>query len=77
MCGDVIAAAEESLGGEPLLVPAMRGGEIVLRESLDSIRARADSQLAALPERLRRARLHDPAEPYPVEYSQRLLDSIA
>ena len=40
-------------GGEPLLVEAMRGGEIVREETLDEIRARTTSQLDALPEALR------------------------
>ena len=54
MSADVIAAADEELEGEPLLVPAMREGEVVRRESLEEIRARSAAQLAALPERLRR-----------------------
>jgi nicotinate phosphoribosyltransferase len=71
MSGDVIAAAGERLEGEPLVVPAMRGGETVVAESLETIRARALAQLAALPERLRRIRARDAAvEPYPVAYSE-------
>jgi nicotinate phosphoribosyltransferase len=71
MSGDVIAAAGERLEGEPLVVPAMRGGETVVAESLETVRARALAQLAALPERLRRIRARDAAvEPYPVAYSE-------
>src|SRR5439155_20758831 len=71
MSGDVIAAHDEELEGEPLLVPAMRGGEILHGETLEEIRARAASQLAALPEPLRRTG-GAPPEPYPVVYSGRL-----
>jgi nicotinate phosphoribosyltransferase len=70
MAGDVIAAADEEIDGEPLLAVAMRAGERVLDESLDEIRARTDSQLAMLPEELRLAT--DAVEPYPVTYSSRL-----
>jgi nicotinate phosphoribosyltransferase len=72
MTGDVIAAADEESEGVPLLEPAMRGGEVVRRESLEEIRERAQDQLAALPERLRRAAPHEAPEPYPVRYSRRL-----
>jgi len=72
MVEDLIAAADEELGGEPLLVPAMRNGEIVRSESLEAIRARAHAQLAALPERLRRPPPGARPEPYPVRLSERL-----
>lgn len=72
MTGDVIAAADEELDGEPLLVPAMRDGEPVLEESLDEIRARSEAQLRALPEPLRRASGDERPEPYAVRYSERL-----
>ena len=49
----MIAAEDEAPEGEPLLVEAMRGGEIVREETLDEIRARTTSQLDALPEALR------------------------
>src|SRR3954468_21178641 len=49
MRGDVIAAADEQLDGVPLLVPAMRGGDLTLEESLDEIRERAAAELTALP----------------------------
>jgi nicotinate phosphoribosyltransferase len=75
MGGDVIAAADEKLDGEPLLVPAMRGGERVHRESLDEVRARVDSQLAAIPENLRLTTETD--EPYRVTYSEQLREKPA
>ena len=77
MSADVIAGADERLDGEPLLVPAMRDGEPVRRESLEEIRERSAAQLAALPERLRRPAPGDVVEPYPVSYSERLSRSIA
>jgi nicotinate phosphoribosyltransferase len=70
--GDVIAAEGERVEGEPLLVPAMRGGEISSEESLERIAARSAEQLAALPSRLRRAGPGESPEPYPVSYSARL-----
>ena len=77
IAGDVIAAEEESLPGEPLLVAAMRSGEIVLREGLEEIRERGRAELRALPERLRRPIPDPEAEPYPVNYSERLAATIA
>ncbi len=71
MARDVIGRADEQLPGERLIVPVMRGGEIVHSESLDEISARASEQLGALPERLRRG--GEDAEPYPVSYSEGLL----
>ena len=53
MQGDVIAAADEQLHGQPLLVPAMRAGRRIGSESLDVIRARALAELEALPPELR------------------------
>jgi nicotinate phosphoribosyltransferase len=72
MAADVIAAAEEELDGEPLLVAAMRDGEAVRSEALEEIRERAAAQLAALPERLRFPPPEARPEPYPVSYSERL-----
>jgi nicotinate phosphoribosyltransferase len=72
MVGDVIAAADEELDGERLLVPAMRGGEVTAVETLDEIRERTGTQLAALPERLRRPGPGEADEPYPVSWSERL-----
>jgi nicotinate phosphoribosyltransferase len=77
MSSDVIAAIDENLEGEPLLVPAMREGEPVRHEPLPQIRERSAAQLAALPEGLRRLRGSEAIEPYPVSYSKRLRASIA
>lgn len=68
---DLVCRADEEPGGEPLLRLVMRGGERTPegREALASCRGRAASQLAALPEgvkRLARAAVH------PVEVSQTL-----
>jgi nicotinate phosphoribosyltransferase len=68
MGGDVIGAADEELGGEPLLVPAMRGGEIVHSETLEQMQERSGRSLDSLPRALRRG----DGEPYPVSYSARL-----
>jgi nicotinate phosphoribosyltransferase len=70
MTDDVIAADEEQIEGEPLLVPAMRDGRIVLEESLDQMRARTERSLRMLPATLRRG---DVEAPYPVSYSPGLL----
>jgi nicotinate phosphoribosyltransferase len=72
MSADIIAAADEELEGEALLVPAMRDGEVVRRESLEEIRERSAAQLTALPERLRRPVAGETVEPHPVSYSERL-----
>ena len=74
MVGDVIAAEDERPGGEPLLVEAMREGEIIHEETLDAIRLRTVAQLGALPAALRPP--EDDVDPYPVEYSRRLLDAV-
>ncbi|HZO59925.1 MAG TPA: nicotinate phosphoribosyltransferase [Solirubrobacterales bacterium] len=73
MCGDVIAAADEDVEGTPLLVPVMRGGRRVFREELAAMRARALSELEALPAGLRK--LGGEAErpdSYPVDRSPAL-----
>jgi nicotinate phosphoribosyltransferase len=72
MSADIIAAADEELEGEALLVPAMRDGEVVGRESLEEIRQRSAAQLTALPEGLRRPVAGETVEPHPVTYSERL-----
>jgi nicotinate phosphoribosyltransferase len=70
LAGDVVAAEDEAVEGEPLLVPFMEGGEIVRTETIEQMRDRADASLRSLPEHLR------PPEPadseYPVEISARL-----
>jgi nicotinate phosphoribosyltransferase len=53
MVEDVVGAAKEELEGEPLLVPAMRGGEIVRAETLDQMRERTKRSLDSLPLALR------------------------
>jgi hypothetical protein len=72
MAGDVVAVLDEELDGEPLLVPAMRGGERVVDEPLEAIRERSRAQLAALPRRFRRFPSPAEVEPYPVELSGEL-----
>ncbi|MDX1530222.1 MAG: nicotinate phosphoribosyltransferase [Rhodothermales bacterium] len=69
--GDTIGLADEALDGEPLLVEVMRDGARTDagRESLDTMRARAERERARLPERLLRL---EPVEPYPVTVSDRL-----
>jgi nicotinate phosphoribosyltransferase len=69
--GDVIAAADEELEGEPLLRPAMRSGDVIAAESLAEIRERTASQLAALPAGLRRPG-SEGVTAYPVRLSDRL-----
>jgi nicotinate phosphoribosyltransferase len=63
MRGDAVGRADATVDGERLLVPAMRGGEPILDESLEEMRDRAARSLAALPAELRRGG----GEPYPVE----------
>jgi nicotinate phosphoribosyltransferase len=73
MRGDVIGAADEQREGTPLLVPVMRGGRRVLRETLEAMQARARRELEALPPDLRE--LGDEAErpdTYPVALSPTL-----
>jgi nicotinate phosphoribosyltransferase len=72
MEGDTIGAADERLEGDPLLVPAMRGGEIVLTETIELMQERTDRSLASLPAALRRGG----GTPYSVAYSA-LLDPAA
>src|SRR5690606_14295144 len=70
--GDTLALADETLEGEPLLRPVMRGGVRTEagHESLEAPRARAAAELARLPERLRR--LEHAAERYDVRVSDAL-----
>ncbi len=53
MVEDVVGTADEQLDGEPLLVPAMRRGEIVLAETLEDMRDRTKRSMRALPLALR------------------------
>src|SRR5262249_24482402 len=71
MTEDVVGTAAEELDGEPLLVPAMRGGEIVHAETLKEMRARTDRSLAALPVELRSG---GPKPRYPVSHSEKLAE---
>ena len=72
MCGDVIATSAESLEGQPLLVPVMRGGERVGAEPLARMRERTAAELASLPARMRALVPGEPPAPYPVVCSERL-----
>jgi nicotinate phosphoribosyltransferase len=69
--GDLIASEGERCEGERLLVPVMQDGEIVLSESLETMRGRAEASLRSLPPELRRTGPGG-AAPYPVEISERL-----
>jgi hypothetical protein len=53
-------------------VPAMRGGEIVLTETIERMQERTDRSLGSLPAALRRG----DGAPYPVTYSA-VLDPAA
>jgi nicotinate phosphoribosyltransferase len=70
LAGDTVAAADEQVDGEPLLVPLMERGEILHEETLEQIQQRTEASLRSLPDHLR------PPEPggaaYPVEISVRL-----
>jgi nicotinate phosphoribosyltransferase len=76
MVKDVIAAFDEEQPGEPLLVKVMEGGERVAggREDLESTRNRALGQIEALPAELKQ--LAAPEEPYPVEISVKLKETL-
>jgi nicotinate phosphoribosyltransferase len=52
---DLLGLADEMPEGEPLLVPAMRDGQIVLAETMEEMRKRARESVRALPVELRRA----------------------
>ncbi|MEF8834193.1 MAG: nicotinate phosphoribosyltransferase, partial [Halofilum sp. (in: g-proteobacteria)] len=71
MAGDTITTEDEAMGGEPLLQPVMRGGQrLQPPESLDMLRARAQSQRGALPADLRTP--DPPRSHYPVSVSDTL-----
>lgn len=69
---DVIARADETLPGRPLLVPLMRGGHRLdsARRELADIRAASGTAVASLPERVRA--LGASSADYTVEVSDRL-----
>ncbi len=68
LAGDVLALAGDDPFGEPLVVPCMRGGQVLEpRASLEEARDRAREQLARLPEPLRA--LAPAPRPYSVEVS--------
>jgi nicotinate phosphoribosyltransferase len=69
MAEDVVGTAEEDLEGEPLLVSAMRDGEILHAETLDQMRARTKQSIESLPIALR-----SPGERprFPVRHSEAL-----
>jgi nicotinate phosphoribosyltransferase len=77
MTADVIALADESLDGRPLLRPAMRGGERVGAEPLERLREHAAAELDLLPEALRELGTEGGHEPYPVTCSDRLREATA
>jgi len=70
MRGDTVARHDESLPGEPLLRPCMRGGVRLVagREPLARVRERAAAELAALPPALRALERVEPG--YPVQVSE-------
>jgi nicotinate phosphoribosyltransferase len=72
MVEDVIGNADEALEGEPLLVPAMRDGEILYAETLEEMRERTTRSLQSLPAALR-SRGEKPT--YPVRHSDALTDA--
>ncbi|HEX7070191.1 MAG TPA: nicotinate phosphoribosyltransferase, partial [Rhodothermales bacterium] len=68
---DVLAGADESLDGEPLLVQVMRNGKRTAagRATMEDARSRARESLERLPDYLHAL---EESEPYPVEISERL-----
>jgi nicotinate phosphoribosyltransferase len=72
MAEDVVGTAEEQLDGEPLLVPAMKDGEIVHAETLEEMRERTRRSLESLPVALR-SRGEKPR--YPVRHSEALTEA--
>jgi len=72
MSGDVVGGADEDLDGEPLLVPAMRDGEILHAETLEQMRERTRRSIQSLPVALR-SRGEKPR--YPVRHSDALAEA--
>lgn len=69
--GDVIALADETLGGELLLVKVMENGRRLQHERLDELRARCRSEVLALPEEVKS--LSAIQSPYSVELGSQLM----
>jgi len=75
LAGDTIGLATESLPGEPLLRPVMRGGQrLEAPPTLELLRQQAAQSLTSLPSELRS--LTTPAS-YPVEVSRAVCDLAA
>jgi len=72
MAEDVVGTADQELDGEPLLVSAMREGEILHTETLDQMRERTTRSIDSLPVALR-----SPGEKprYPVRNSEALTEA--
>jgi nicotinate phosphoribosyltransferase len=71
MVEDVLAAWDEDVPGQPLLVPRMQDGHrTVAPPPISDVRQYVQQQLAALPDALRQLDTADP--PYPVQLSPRL-----
>ncbi len=76
--GDVIALADETLGGEPLLRPVLRGGTPVSAlPTLDAIRDRARAEVEALPLAVRALREPATLAPRISQRLERLEETIA
>ncbi|WP_169976977.1 nicotinate phosphoribosyltransferase [Tautonia rosea] len=68
--GDCVTRFDESADGEPLLIPLLRGGELVQPlPGLDTIRSRCADQIASLPDALLSL---DAQNDYPVSFSRSL-----
>jgi nicotinate phosphoribosyltransferase len=75
MIGDIIGRYDENLPGEPLLQLAMLHGVLTTRIDLEESRRRFQSELARLPDHLRRL---DPAPAeYPIQFSECLQNDLA
>jgi nicotinate phosphoribosyltransferase len=73
-CGDLVARATEPAEGEPLLVPVLRGGQLIQPlPQLEDCRRRCAEQRSRLPPALREL---DRAEPYSVRVSEDLVSAL-
>jgi nicotinate phosphoribosyltransferase len=72
MVEDVVGTADEQLDGAPLLVPAMRNGEIVHAETMEELGERTRRSIESLPDALR-----SPGKKprYPVRHSEALTEA--